>query len=128
MDLLYLTGYTGVPPRKEIAKVALGSENRVPWKFKKRVGEAITELKSQGYQVVALEQDPRSIPYQNFRFRLPIALIIGNEVRGVSKVLRDQADAIIEIPMLGPRKSLNVSVAFGVAIYEMASKVQRLKK
>lgn len=120
---LYLTGYTPTPPRPEIAKVALGSENRVPWQSAQKVGELIRKLRTEGYLVVALEQDTRSIDYRKFFPKSPVALIIGNEVRGVSKALRDQADTIIEIPMQGMRKSLNVSVAFGVAVFEIASKI-----
>jgi tRNA G18 (ribose-2'-O)-methylase SpoU len=124
VDMIYLTGYTGVPPRKEISKVALGSETRVSWKFRKGVGDLVKKLKGEGYQIVALEQDPRSINYQKFTPPLsPICLIIGNEVKGVSKALLDKSDVIIELPMQGLRKSLNVSVAFGVAIYEISSKM-----
>ena len=117
---LYLTGYTGTPPRSEIAKVALGSELVVPWSNVKNIATAIKQLKAKGYSVVALEQDPRAIDYKTAQLPNKVALIVGNEVRGVSKPLRDQCDYIIEIPMLGDRKSLNVSVAFGIAAFELA--------
>lgn len=125
VDMIYLTGYTATPPRKEISKVALGSEERVPWKFRKGVGDLVTRLKKEGYQIVALEQDERSIDYKKYNPPLsPICLIIGNEVKGISKALLKKADVIIELPMLGSRKSLNVSVAFGVAVYEISSKME----
>jgi len=118
---LYLTGYTPYPPRPEIAKVALGSEKRLSWEQIGRVGDLISDLKQSGYLIVALEQDNRSIDYRKFRpTKSKVALIVGNEVRGVSKPLRDVSDVIIEIPMKGQRKSLNVSVAFGVAVYQLS--------
>jgi tRNA G18 (ribose-2'-O)-methylase SpoU len=118
---LYLTGYTPYPPRPEIAKVALGSEKRLPWEKLAKVGELVRDLKKRGYLIVALEQDKRSVDYRKFKpTKSKIALIIGNEVRGVSRPLRDISDVIIEIPMRGLRKSLNVSVAFGVAAYELS--------
>lgn len=121
VDKLYLTGYTPYPPRPEIAKVALGSEKRLPWEKIARVGDLVRDLKLSGYQIVALEQDSGSIDYRRFKpAKSKVALIIGNEVRGVSKPLRDISDVIIEIPMRGMRKSLNVSVAFGVAGYELS--------
>lgn len=124
VDKIYLTGYTGIPPRKEISKVALGSEERVPWEQSKNISTLITKLKAEGYSIVSLEQDPRSIDYRAFKPKPQTALIIGNEVRGVSKQLRDRSDSIIELPMHGNRKSLNVSVAFGIAIYELSSKLK----
>ncbi|MBN2585175.1 TrmH family RNA methyltransferase [Patescibacteria group bacterium] len=119
---LYLTGYTPFPPRPEIAKVALGSEKRLQWVKIKRVGDLIRDLKKSGYLIVALEQDGRAVDYRKFKpTKSKIALIIGNEVRGVSQPLRIISDVIIEIPMRGQRKSLNVSVAFGVAIYQLSN-------
>jgi len=123
VDRVYLTGYTGTPPRKEIAKVALGSEDRVKWESNKQIGKVVDRLKSEGYQIVALEQDPRAISYKKFKPAQKVALIVGNEVLGVSKPLRDKADVIIEIPMLGARKSLNASVALGIAVFEIGNKL-----
>lgn len=120
---IYLTGYSGKPPRKEISKVALGSDLRVPWEYKKNISSLIKKLKQQKYSILALEQDKKSIDYKKFRTKKQkLALIIGNEIRGISKQLRNQADVILEIPMLGNRKSLNVSVAFGIAIFELKNK------
>lgn len=121
---LYLTGYTPYPPRPEIAKVALGSEKRLPWEKIRRVGDLVRDLKQDGYSILALEQDARSINYRKFKpTKSKVALIVGNEVRGVSKPLRNISDVIIEIPMKGRRKSLNVSVAFGVAAYELGQHI-----
>lgn len=123
VDKVYLTGYSGKPPRKEISKVALGSDLRVPWEYKKNISSLIKKLKQQKYSILALEQDKKSIDYKKFRTKKQkIALIIGNEIRGISQQLRNQADVILEISMLGNRKSLNVSVAFGIAIFELKNK------
>jgi len=123
VNKLYLTGYTGHPPRKEISKVALGSENRLPWEFNKSVTSVINQLKKDGFLIVALEQNPKAINYNKFSApRSKVALIVGNEVRGVSPQLLNKTDKIIEIPMLGARKSLNVAVAFGIATFELKNK------
>lgn len=122
VNKIFLTGYTGIPPRKEISKVALGSENVIAWQQFKNISSLITKLKTDGYFVIALEQDPRSVSYRDIKIPIQkkVALIVGNEVLGVSKALRDKADVIAEIPMIGSRKSLNVSVAFGIAIYSIS--------
>ncbi|MFA7308607.1 MAG: TrmH family RNA methyltransferase [Patescibacteria group bacterium] len=120
---VYLTGYTGFPPRREIAKVALGSENRIPWEYRRNISYVIKKLKLEGYQIVVCEQDSRSIDFKNLVPNKKIALLMGNEVRGVSKSLRDQADQLIHIPMLGSRKSFNVSVAFGIVAYDIGKKI-----
>ncbi len=125
VDKIYLTGYTGTPPRKEISKVALGSEEIIPWQSTKNIGALVKKLKAEGYQIVSLEQDPRAVDIHTFKPALKVALIVGNEVLGVSKQLRDQSDVIVEIPMLGSRKSLNVSVAFGIAAFALAQKLPR---
>lgn len=126
VNQIYLTGYTGFPPRKEIAKVSLGSENRVPWEHCKNISNVIKKLKSDGYRLVVCEQDDRSMDFREFQVKRgeKIALLMGNEVRGVSKPLRDQADQLIHIPMLGGRKSFNVSVAFGIVAYEIGRQIK----
>ena len=124
VDKIYLTGYSGYPPRKEISKVALGSEDRVSWEYIKNISVLIKNLKQQNYSILALEQDKKSVDYKKFKpTKEKVVLIIGNEVRGVSQQLRDKADKILEIPMLGDRKSLNVSVAFGITIFELKNKL-----
>jgi len=120
VNKIYLTGYTGYPPKKEISKVALGSELVIPWEYKKQVVQVIKKLKQQKYLIIALEQDNKAIDYNKFSTKnKKLALIIGNEVKGISRQLRSKADVILEIPMLGTRKSLNVSVAFGIAVFRL---------
>lgn len=116
---VYLCGYTGTPPRKEIAKVALGAEQTVPWEKRGQTWKVVEELQAQGVQVVALEQTKKSQSIKKFKPRFPVAIVVGNEVNGVSRGVLERADAIVHIPMLGKKESLNVSVAAGVALYAL---------
>lgn len=122
---IYLSGHTPTPTdsfgraRKDIAKVALGAERSVPWTYGKNPHRFIAALREEGYEIVALEQDERSVEYYSFKTRKPVLLIVGNEVRGVSPALRAKSDSIIEIPMRGKKESLNVSVATGVALFRL---------
>ena len=117
---IWLTGYTPGPDThpERIAKTALGAEAMVPWSRMKRVGDVIARLRREGVQVLALEQTKSSIDYRACSPKFPIAMIVGNEVDGVGVAAR-KADVIIEIPMRGTKESLNVSVALGVALYEL---------
>lgn len=123
VEKLYLTGYTGCPPRKEIAKTALGSEHRILWEYREHLDALLLELKSAGKKIVALEISDRAIPVSTLEFPVErIALIVGSEVEGISPDLLDQCDEIVEIPMIGAKKSLNVSVATGIALFAIATK------
>lgn len=136
IDKIYLTGYTPSPLDKfgksvtQFTKVSLGAEDFVAWEKAKDINPVIKKLKADGYSIIALEQSPRSIPYDSFRPRKTtprrghganqkLALLVGNEVRGLSAALLKKCDVIIEIPMRGRKESLNVSVAFGIASYEL---------
>lgn len=115
---LYLCGYTGRPPRREISKVALGAEEMVPWEHHYQTWWVLERLRSQGVQIVALENCVEgSIDYRRLRPRFPLALLLGNEVRGLSPGLLRRSDVVIHIPMHGRKESLNVAVAFGIAVY-----------
>ncbi|OGZ66707.1 MAG: hypothetical protein A3C50_02370 [Candidatus Staskawiczbacteria bacterium RIFCSPHIGHO2_02_FULL_43_16] len=116
---VFLCGISGKPPEAKISKTALGAEKMVPWEHHKQIWRLIEKLKSQKIAIVALEQSKKSVDYSQFKPRFPMALIIGNEVKGVSKKALELSDAIISLPMKGKKESLNVSVAFGVAGYEI---------
>lgn len=118
---IFLCGETGYPPREEIAKTALGAEEAVPWEYFIDPADCIRKLKKQGVQIVALEQTKKSIDYRKFKSDRPICLVLGHEVSGVSDPLLALCDAFIEIPMRGKKQSLNVAVAFGVAVYGLLS-------
>lgn len=124
---IILTGYTPAPldrfgrERKDFGKVALGAQKSVAWKRIKNPHAAIVTLKSDGFFIAAVEQDPRAISIFDLKppAKKPVALILGNEVRGLSKALLEKCDEIIEIPMKGKKESLNVSVAAGVALFTL---------
>jgi tRNA G18 (ribose-2'-O)-methylase SpoU len=117
LKCLYLTGYTGYPPRKEIDKTALGAVDSVGWKRIEDPVSAARQIKKKNIQLVALEHTSESVAYTEYKFEYPFCLIIGNEVDGISESLLDQAEASIEIPMFGLKQSLNVSVAYGVVMF-----------
>jgi tRNA G18 (ribose-2'-O)-methylase SpoU len=115
---VFLTGYTGTPPDRRIEKVSLGAEDFLPWSHDPDPVMVVKKLKDQGFQILALEQTSRS--KNLFAFEKPssdIALILGNEVEGVSPELLKLADHHLEIPMYGQKGSLNVSIAAGIGLY-----------
>lgn len=119
VDQLFLTGYSGQPPRKEISKVALGAEESVDWQHYKSLSYLIKKLKKEGVQIIALETGEKSMDYLDFKPKFPTALLLGNEVRGVSPAMLRQVDATISLPMNGIKESLNVGVAMAVAGYHI---------
>lgn len=116
-------GITGVPPHPELSKTALGAEESVAWRH---VDDSVAEcrrLKEEGWKLCVLEQVHGSIPLDRFR-ALPddrYALVLGNEVAGVSQEIVDMADIVLEIPMHGAKHSLNVSVSGGIALWELST-------
>ena len=124
---IILTGYTPGPidrfklPRKDFSKVSLGAEKTVRWMQIKNVYAAIKALKLDGYEVVAVEQAKDSTSLFNFKPdpKKKLALVLGNEVRGISKPTLAKCDKIVEIPMRGKKESLNVSVAAGIAMFAL---------
>lgn len=127
---VYLSGYTPTPvdifnrPRKDIAKTALGAEQVVLWEYKKSVSELLKKLKKEGYVLVAVEQDKRSVSY-NVLFKskkiknTPKAIIFGNETEGLPKRIINLCDYVVDIPMRGEKESLNVSVSAGIILYSL---------
>ncbi len=122
IEQVLLTGYTGTPPRIQIDKVALGAQKSIPWKQYKRPVNGIKMLKKKGYQIVALETGDDAVDLFEFKPQWPMALIVGNEVEGVSEELLEMADAKVSIPMMGEKESLNVSCAYSIAVYELLRK------
>ncbi len=122
---LYLTGYSGVPPRKEISKTALGAEEALPWEYHSDPVELMRALKGQGVQLLALEVGKGSQSIFDFEPQHPCCLVIGNEVDGVEPPLLELCEATLHIPMRGVKESLNVSVAFGIGVYALTGAVSR---
>lgn len=118
---IHICGYTAYPPHKEIRKTALGSEETVHWKHFPNAAHAITHLKNEGYKVYAVEQTEGSVPLQAFgrEHDDKVALVFGNEVTGVEQSTILLCDGAIEIPQLGMKHSLNISVAAGIVLWEM---------
>ena len=129
IESVYLTGYTACPPRDDINKTALGSTETVPWHYFKDPIDCIQFLKSIGYQIIALEHTTTSISLQQFEFKTnpKVCVILGNEVFGIDDELLKYVDDAVEIPMYGMKHSLNVSVAFGVCIYQLIDKLEQQK-
>ena len=120
---VYLCGYTAHPPHKEIRKTALGADETVQWKHFKKVQDALDELRADGFRIYALEQASNSIHLHQFNYGgEKVAVVLGNEVTGVEQSTIEQTDGCIEIPQLGMKHSLNVSVAAGVVLWELVSK------
>lgn len=116
---IFLCGISGQPPHHKISKTALGAEKAIPFEYYRQTWRLIDKLKNDKIQVVALEQSRGAIDYRKLKPKFPLALIVGNEVKGISKRILDKSDKIIFLPMLGQKESLNVSVAFGVAGYKI---------
>lgn len=116
---IYLCGMTPVPPHDKISKTALGAENWVPWEYRRNTWQTITELKKRGFKIYALEQTKNSRNIFKFKPQFPLALVVGNEVKGISPKILKYCDKKISIPMYGKKESLNVSVAAGVALYRL---------
>jgi tRNA G18 (ribose-2'-O)-methylase SpoU len=130
IEKIVLCGITGRPPHREITKTALGADESVAWEYYLTAHEAVTALRSQGYQIVAVEQTTDSVPLERMEFSShnKYCFIFGNEVFGVKEELIAHADACVEIPQFGTKHSLNVSVAIGVVLWEVIVKLKLLRK
>jgi 23S rRNA (guanosine2251-2'-O)-methyltransferase len=123
-EKVILCGETETPPHTRIKKASINTTEWVSWEHFPTTKEAIKnlKLKIKNLQVIAIEQDPKSIPYDKANYNFPVALIIGHESTGVSKEVLDMCDQIVEIPMWGVNKSLNVVVSLGVVLFEAMKK------
>lgn len=120
IEEIYLCGVTGTPPNKEIEKTALGATNTVAWQHVSSTLDAVMNLKDKGYKVYAVEQTVGSIKLNDFVYENEkSALVFGNEVYGVEQSVIDVCDGVIEIPQLGTKHSLNISVSAGIVLWEM---------
>lgn len=126
VDQIFLVGYTPVPPRPDIAKVALGAETWVKWKQYKSLKTLVKSLQKKGVAIVALEKTSESQDMAQAKLDFPLALIVGNEVDGVPPEILELCDQVVHIPMLGKKGSLNVSIAAGIAMYVTSQKRKSL--
>ena len=125
VEKIYLCGITAVPPNKEIHKTALGATETVTWEYAENVLDVIEKLKQDKISVYAIEQTENSIMLNDFQTEpnQKYALIFGNEVKGVNQKAINASDGVIEIPQLGSKHSLNISVTAGIVIWDLFQKM-----
>lgn len=131
---VFVSGYTQAPAEpgkqwmtnaeKSLAKTALGAERSVPWERASDIHELVGRLRSEGISIVALETGESSIDYRSFVPEGNVALIVGNETEGVDRELLRLCDDVISLPMRGVKRSLNVSVAAGIALFSLMSTME----
>lgn len=128
VNKIFLCGTTPSPidrfgrERNDVAKVALGAEKNIEYESVTSTKEAVLRLKGDGYQIIAIEQAPKSVDYKKVTPKFPVAFVLGTEVTGLSKEILDRCDVVAEIPMAGEKESLNVVVAGGVALFRILNK------
>ena len=125
VEKIVLTGITGTPPHREIQKTALGATESVDWEYVESTSKAISDLKNSGYKIVIVEQTTDSIPLQTFygEPNVKYCLVFGNEVNGVSEEAIAFGDLALEIPQLGTKHSLNISVCLGIVLWDVFRKL-----
>jgi tRNA G18 (ribose-2'-O)-methylase SpoU len=126
IERLLLSGITARPPMKEIAKTALGAEERVAWEPVTDLSVKLNELRQHGYEIAAIETSNRAVDLFDWQPRFPVCVLFGHEVDGVSADLLAACDTHVRIPMLGVKHSLNVASAGAVVMYELLRKYRAL--
>ncbi|NJN25012.1 MAG: RNA methyltransferase [Cyclobacteriaceae bacterium] len=123
-EKIVLCGITAQPPHREIHRSALGATDTVAWQYFENTTEALNALKSDGYLIASVEQADASTSLEQFHLNEneKIALVFGNEVKGVDDQVVAASDVVIEIPQFGTKHSLNISVAIGIVLWELISK------
>lgn len=135
VELLYLVGVTPRPTKRELyltpaekslQKTALGAEKTLPWKYVKTLPTLLGQLRQEGYTIIALEQAAGSQDYRDWQPKSQkVALLVGNEVEGMSPKTLNLCDEVIELPMRGSKNSLNVAVAAGIALYHLSATMEK---
>lgn len=125
IEAVYLCGICQTPPSTEIHKTALGAEESVEWKYFHTALDAVNALHKDGYEVLSVEQVEHSTKLQNFQAERNkhYAIVLGNEVKGVKQEVVDASDGCLEIPQLGTKHSMNVSVTAGIVMYKFAEQL-----
>lgn len=120
IEKLVLTGISGTPDNRALHKTALGAQDTIPWEYVPDPVEAVAQLKASGYRIYALELTDSPVLYSELKIEdFPLVLIIGNELTGVNDALMAQIDGALEVPQYGTKQSLNVSVATGIALFDL---------
>lgn len=126
LEKIYLCGITATPPHREILKTAIGATESVTWEYVKSTTELVNHLKQDGYQIIGVEQAEGSVMLDDFKVKSDqkYALIFGNEVKGVDDAVMQQLDVCLEVPQLGTKHSLNISVCVGVVTWELFRQIK----
>ncbi len=126
VEKIYLCGITATPPHRDIHKTALGSTESVTWEYAEDTLNLLDELRNEGVEIAAIEQAENSIALHDFvpKKDKKIAIVLGNEVKGVQQEVVSNADYCIEIPQFGTKHSLNISVSYGVVLWDLFNKVK----
>lgn len=123
-EKMFICGNSEYPPNSRIHKAAVGTEEWVPWEKRDNAIEIVKELRQQGVQIICVEQSPKSISYKQLAVNnFPAAIVVGNETDGVSKEVLGMADVIVELPMFGVNKSLNVWGTAAIVAYKVLESV-----
>jgi 23S rRNA (guanosine2251-2'-O)-methyltransferase len=127
VEAIWLCGITGTPPHRDIHKTALGATETVTWHYAPSTLEAINELKHKGYKIISIEQAENAIMLHRFKATTTnkYAVVFGNEVDGVEQQVVSNSDIIIEIPQLGTKHSLNISVSVGIVTWDLARQLAK---
>ncbi len=126
VEKIYLCGITAIPPNKDIHKTALDAEKSVDWEYLENTEDAVSKLKNEGYKVYAIEQVENSILLPDFKpdENEKVAIVFGNEVKGVKQTVVNICDGSIEIPQFGTKHSFNISVSAGIVLWDIFQKLQ----
>ncbi len=126
IEKIVLCGITATPPHKEISKTAIGATDSIDWEHQKDIKKAIIDLKSNGYKIIGIEQTSKTTLLQEVKVNenQKIAVVMGNEVMGISDFILSDLDEVIEIPQFGTKHSLNVSVCTGIVVWEIFKKIR----
>ena len=116
---VFLCGEMEYPPSSRIHKAAVGTQKWVPWEKKKSTLSTVKKLKKKGIQILAVEQSERAILYKDLKPQFPVAIVVGNETKGLDKKILEEADLVVELPMLGINKSFNVWGSAAVVAYKI---------
>jgi tRNA G18 (ribose-2'-O)-methylase SpoU len=125
-EKIMLCGITAKPPHREIHKTALGATDSVAWEYLDKTSDAVISLRKRGYKIISVEQADQSTSLEQYKIESneKLALIFGNEVKGVTDEIVENSDCVIEIPQFGAKHSINVSVSIGIVIWDLISKLK----
>jgi len=125
-EKIVLCGITARPPHREIHRAALGATDSVSWEYEEYTVAALTKLKTEGFNIVSVEQADESISLEKYspKSSEKVAFVFGNEIYGVSEEAVQQSDFVVEIPQFGTKHSLNISVSIGIVLWDVISKIK----